>query len=36
LTICVRNMKELPLYARQLVEHLRTWNQGPGIKTSDT
>ena len=23
LTICVRNMKELPLYARQLVEHLR-------------
>jgi DNA-binding transcriptional LysR family regulator len=24
LTICVRNMGELPLYARQLVEHLRT------------
>ena len=23
LTICIRNMKELPLYARQLVEHLR-------------
>jgi DNA-binding transcriptional LysR family regulator len=23
LTICVRNMKELPLYAKQLVEHLR-------------
>jgi len=23
LTLCVRNMKELPLYARQLVEHLR-------------
>jgi DNA-binding transcriptional LysR family regulator len=23
LTICVREMKELPLYARQLVEHLR-------------
>ena len=23
LTICVRDMKELPLYARQLVEHLR-------------
>ena len=24
LTICIRNMKELPLYARQLVEHLRS------------
>ncbi|MGA8616305.1 MAG: LysR substrate-binding domain-containing protein [Xanthobacteraceae bacterium] len=24
LTICVREMKELPLYARQLVEHLRS------------
>ena len=23
LTICIRSMKELPLYARQLVEHLR-------------
>ena len=23
LTICIRNMSELPLYARQLVEHLR-------------
>jgi DNA-binding transcriptional LysR family regulator len=23
LTICIRTMKELPLYARQLVEHLR-------------
>jgi DNA-binding transcriptional LysR family regulator len=23
LTICIRNMKDLPLYARQLVEHLR-------------
>ena len=23
LTICIRNLKELPLYARQLVEHLR-------------
>jgi DNA-binding transcriptional LysR family regulator len=23
LTICIRNVKELPLYARQLVEHLR-------------
>jgi len=23
LTICIRNMQELPLYARQLVEHLR-------------
>jgi hypothetical protein len=23
LTICIRDMKELPLYARQLVEHLR-------------
>ncbi len=23
LTICLRNMAELPLYARQLVEHLR-------------
>jgi hypothetical protein len=23
LTICIRNMRELPLYARQLVEHLR-------------
>jgi len=23
LTLCIRNMKELPLYARQLVEHLR-------------
>jgi DNA-binding transcriptional LysR family regulator len=27
LTICVRAMKELPLYARQLVEHLRASNQ---------
>jgi hypothetical protein len=26
LTICVRNMKDLPLYARQLVEHLRSSN----------
>jgi len=24
LTICVRNSRELPPYARQLVEHLRT------------
>jgi DNA-binding transcriptional LysR family regulator len=32
LTICVRNMKELPLYARQLVEHLR--DQGSGIAGS--
>jgi hypothetical protein len=23
LTICVRSRKELPIYARQLVEHLR-------------
>ena len=23
LTICIRSMNELPLYARQLVEHLR-------------
>jgi len=23
LTICIRSLKELPLYARQLVEHLR-------------
>jgi hypothetical protein len=23
LTICIRTMKELPLYGRQLVEHLR-------------
>jgi len=23
LTICIRNMDDLPLYARQLVEHLR-------------
>ncbi len=28
LTICVRNMKELPLYARQLVEHLRAKANG--------
>ena len=28
LTICVRQMKELPLYARQLVEHLR----GSGVR----
>src|SRR6202050_1141728 len=27
LTICVRNMKDMPLYARQLVEHLRASNQ---------
>ena len=27
LTICVRNLTELPLYARQLVEHLRFSNQ---------
>jgi molybdate transport repressor ModE-like protein len=27
LTICVRAIKELPLYARQLVEHLRARNQ---------
>ncbi len=27
LTICIRNMAELPLYARQLVEHLRASNQ---------
>jgi len=27
LTICIRNMDELPLYARQLVEHLRASNQ---------
>ncbi|MGB6550179.1 MAG: LysR substrate-binding domain-containing protein, partial [Xanthobacteraceae bacterium] len=27
LTICVRAIKELPLYARQLVEHLRVSNQ---------
>jgi DNA-binding transcriptional LysR family regulator len=27
LTICVRNMKELPLFARQLVEHLRAGKQ---------
>ncbi|MGB6535995.1 MAG: LysR family transcriptional regulator [Xanthobacteraceae bacterium] len=27
LTICVRSMEELPLYARQLVEHLRTRDQ---------
>jgi DNA-binding transcriptional LysR family regulator len=27
LTICVRSTKELPLYARQLVEHLRAKNQ---------
>jgi DNA-binding transcriptional LysR family regulator len=33
LTICVRDMKELPLYARQLVEHLR--NQGTGIRRTD-
>jgi molybdate transport repressor ModE-like protein len=26
LTICIRSMKELPLYARQLVEHLRAQN----------
>ena len=35
LTICIRNMKELPLPARQLVEHLRESgikNQGSGIK----
>jgi len=24
LTICIRNFEELPPYARQLVEHLRT------------
>ena len=27
LTICIRSMSELPLYARQLVEHLRASNQ---------
>jgi len=27
LTICIRNMAELPLYARQLVEHLRASDQ---------
>jgi molybdate transport repressor ModE-like protein len=27
LTLCIRNMKDLPLYARQLVEHLRASNQ---------
>jgi DNA-binding transcriptional LysR family regulator len=35
LTICIRNMKELPLYARQLVEHLRhpgISSQASGIK----
>jgi hypothetical protein len=30
LTICLRSMKELPLYARQLVEHLRTKDIRPG------
>ena len=33
LTICVRNMKDLPLYARQLVEHLRTRDQGSGVRS---
>lgn len=32
LTICVRAMKELPLYARQLVEHLRSRDQASGIR----
>jgi len=27
LTICIRSFSELPLYARQLVEHLRAKNQ---------
>jgi DNA-binding transcriptional LysR family regulator len=32
LTICLRNMGELPLYARQLVEHLRASNQGSVVR----
>jgi DNA-binding transcriptional LysR family regulator len=28
LTICIRNMDQLPLYARQLVEHLRAQDKG--------
>ena len=32
LTICVRKMKELPLYARQLVEHLR----GSGVRKQES
>jgi DNA-binding transcriptional LysR family regulator len=30
LTICIRNMDDLPLYARQLVEHLRNQKSGNG------
>ncbi len=29
LTICIRRMEELPLYARQLVEHLRAQDRSP-------
>ena len=31
LTICVRDINELPLYARQLVEHLRA----PDVRSGD-
>jgi DNA-binding transcriptional LysR family regulator len=34
LTICLRNMSELPLYARQLVEHLR--DGGSGIRKQES
>jgi DNA-binding transcriptional LysR family regulator len=30
LTICVRKLSELPLYARQFVEHLRAKTKPPG------
>jgi DNA-binding transcriptional LysR family regulator len=30
LTICTRKLSELPLYARQLVEHLRGQTKSPG------
>src|ERR1700691_4605570 len=38
LTICIRNRSELPLYARQLVEHVRSSgirSRGSGIKRPD-
>jgi hypothetical protein len=32
LSICVKSADELPTYARQLVEHLRSGDQESGIR----
>jgi hypothetical protein len=34
LTICIRKLEELPLYARQLVEHLRSNSPLPRRRAS--